>query len=264
MGVLRVWGADAGDFHNGKLIRSALTAFQALPRGHPDSVDLSGLTMIRPYTLAALAAIGVSGGCRASLVLPRTHEARDYVLRSGLLKFFRSGGEGPLPPSRRTVPVRRLETPSQEFADEVTTAWEQEFGGMPPALRPRLADHLDEIIRNALSHAESPIGCIVAANVYPGLRTAELCVLDLGQTIRAHLARNPRYSYLSSDREAILKATEEGVTGTPPGSLNALGEPNSGVGLFDLREYCERGGGDLSICSGESIVHFRPPCKCSS
>ena len=68
------------------------------------------------------------------------------------------------------------------------------------------------------------------------------------------MPRNPRYSGIHSDREAILKATEEGVTGTPAGALNRIGEPNSGVGLFELRSYCEAGGGELAIASGDAIV----------
>ncbi len=160
--------------------------------------------------------------------------------------------------SRRIVPVRQLEQFSATFADEVARAWESEFQGMPGGLRPRLADHLDEVIRNALSHAESPIGCVVAGTVYPSARRVELAVLDLGQTIRGHLTKNPRYAGIVSDQEAIITATGEGVTGTLPGELNRMGEPNSGVGLFELRSYCESGGGDLTITSGEAMVTFGP------
>jgi len=38
--------------------------------------------------------------------------------------------------------------------------------------------------------------------------------------------------------------------------VNSLGDPNSGVGLYELREYCESGNGELSIASGEDMVIF--------
>lgn len=258
MSEARIWGADAGDFAGGRLIWSALNALRPAKVAPPSVIDLSELTLVRPYALASIAALGCLGGRSSRLILPKTQDSRDYIVRSGVLEYFRCDEAGALPVSKRIVPVRQLDRVSQSFADEVSVAWEREFGGMPSGLRSRFADHLDEIIRNALSHAESPIGCIVAATVYPSLRQAELCVLDTGQTIRGHLTKNPRYAAIADDAEAILTATGEGVTGTLPGTLNRLGEPNSGVGLFDLRTYCESGGGDLTIASGSAIVTFGP------
>jgi hypothetical protein len=254
--VVKVWGADAGDFVSGNLIWSALNALRPANSDPPSRVDLQDLQLARPYTLATIAALGCLAQRQAELMLPRTQEARDYVVRSGLLDFFTCSEGGELSESGRIVRVRQLVSVSSSFADEIAHAWEKEFGGMPGGLRARLADHLDEVIRNGLSHAESPIGCIVAATVYPRRREVELCVLDVGQTIRGHLTRNPLYGTIASDTDAILKATEEGVTGTLPGTLNRIGEPNSGVGLFELRSYCESGGGELTIASGGSVVSF--------
>lgn len=256
MNSVTIWGIDAGDFVNGKLIWSALNSLKPAKVHGVSVVDLSGLQLARPYTIASIAALGCLGGRRAAMRLPRTHDSRDYVVRSGLTEFFRAEDSTALSPSPRIVVVRQLDGPSSTFADEISSAWEREFGGMPVGLRSRLADHLDEMIRNALSHANSPIGCIVAAQVYPSLGSVEITVLDLGRTIRGHLASNPLHSHLQQDADAILHATQEGVTGTPAGALNALGEPNSGVGLYELRLYCESGGGELAIVSGESMVTF--------
>jgi hypothetical protein len=179
-------------------------------------------------------------------------------VRSGLVDFFVAPDAVELEQSRRSVPVRQLNSLSTTFADEITGAWEREFIDMPANLRGRLADHLDEIMRNALSHANSPIGCVVAAQVYPSERFIEIAVLDLGITILRHLAQNPEHAGLRNDDEAIILATGEGVTGTPSGTLNRLGEPNSGVGLFELRQYCEAGGGTVSVVSGGALVCFEP------
>lgn len=258
MSLVRIWGVDSGDFAEGKLIWSALNALAPAKVTPPTLVDLSEVQLLRPYAATAIAALGCLAARRASLILPSTQAARDYVLRAGLSDFFVPSEPGALSHSPRAVPVRHLTGVSSTFADEITRAWEREFGGMPGGLRPRLADHLDEVVRNALSHAESLIGCLVAAQVYPSVPSVEVAVLDLGQSIRVHLTKNPAYSHAGTDAEAVVLATGEGVTGTPPGRLNRLGEPNSGVGLFELRQYCESGGGQVTIASGEAMVTFGP------
>lgn len=253
---IKIHGRDEGDFPRRKVVWSALTALRPAKASAPTAVDLSGLTLVRPYTVAAVAALGCLGRRQASLTLPSTHDARDYVVRSGLCEFFVVPDAVELQPSPRAVRVRQLSSVSTTFADEITTAWEREFDDMPVNLRRRLADHLDEIVRNALSHAASPVGCIVAAQVFPGARLVEIAILDTGVTILGHLTRNPLHSSIRSDDEAIVQATKEGITGTRAGEVNSLGEPNSGIGLFELREYCESGGGTVTIVSGGAIVTF--------
>jgi hypothetical protein len=132
--------------------------------------------------------------------------------------------------------------------------WEREMGGFSSGVRPQFENHLDEVILNALTHARSPIGAIVVGQAFPERGFVELAVADLGQTIRGHLQQNPQVGEFASDADAILKATEESVTGTV--GLNSFGEPNSGVGLFELRRFCERGGGEMTILSGTHFVVF--------
>ncbi|MBL8764748.1 MAG: hypothetical protein JNM07_10815 [Phycisphaerae bacterium] len=123
-----------------------------------------------------------------------------------------------------------------------------------------LANHLDEVLLNALTHADSPIGAMAVGQAFPRERALEIAILDLGQTIRAHLCGNPKNASVATDSEAIIRATEEGISGTV--GTNRWGDPNSGVGLFELRRYCEGGGGELSILSGSNWVCFsagKPP-----
>lgn len=258
---VRVWGADAGDFLEGRLIWSALNVLKPAKAEPPAVVDLSDLQLVRPYALAAIGALGCLADRKARLVMPATQLARDHVVRSGLGDFFVLDEGAALPHSRRTVPVRQLVRPDASFTDDITRAWDGEFGGMSPGIRPRLADHLDEMIRNALAHAASPIGCLVAAQVFPGVPSVEVAIMDLGQTIRGHLTKQDAYRGLTTDAAAIEMATREGVSGTAPGALNVLGEPNSGIGLYELREYCEAGGGEMTIVSGTELMVFRLESK---
>lgn len=254
--TVQIWGSDASEFAGGHIIWSALNAIGPAKRTAPQRVDLAGLVLARPHTTAVIAALGCLAEGSATIVVPKTQGPRDFVCRSGLLGFFANGDEYKLAPSARIVQVRQLTEFSPAFANEITEAWEHEFQGMPAGLRPTLADHIEEMMRNALSHAESPIGCIVAAQVYPSVPSVELAVLDVGQTIRAHLRRSGEHSTIKSDAEAIIHATGEGITGTRMGEVNSLGEPNSGIGLFELRNYCESGGGEVTILSGDAMVTF--------
>jgi len=123
-------------------------------------------------------------------------------------------------------------------------------------MAPRLAGHIDEVIINALTHAESKIGCIVAGQAFPRTGKVEITCVDLGQTIKTHLRRNPKYAEVTEHGAAIVRATELGVTGTV--GVNRWGDPNSGCGLAELREFCEDGGGEMAILSGDALVAFGP------
>jgi len=125
---------------------------------------LSDLLHARPYTVAAVAALGALSHRKAELRLPTTQDARDFVLRCGLGDFFDAASLA-LSPSPRNVRVTQLQAVSPSFADEISEAWEREFGSMPAGLRHQLAGHLDELMLNALAHADSPVGCIIAAQV---------------------------------------------------------------------------------------------------
>jgi hypothetical protein len=250
---LRILGRDAGFVGESELFSSVVDALATAKRDTPEVVDLSEMEALPPYAVAAVAALGALGAPAVRLVAPNSRSVHDEVRETGVEDFFR--GSLAAFSSERVAAVGQLRGVSPSFADAITSAWERELGGSP-GLRRRLADHVDEITRNALSHGDSPVGCIVAFKVDSKDRTVDLAVLDLGVGIAAHLRHNPQFSRLTNDEVAIIRATEEGVTGTAPGTLNRLGEPNSGVGLFELRQYCEGGGGTLLIASGESVVSF--------
>lgn len=107
-----------------------------------------------------------------------------------------------------------------------------------------LAAAIPELAGNAASHAASPCGGFIAAQSYR--RGSYLAVGDLGMGIRRHLTRNPRWSYLVSDEEAIKKALEPGVSGTAD---------RRGYGYdYVLDELEQTAGAELFIRSGYGWV----------
>jgi len=251
--TLIVTGVDAGDFVRGAIAWDLLKGVQQVLRTHDGEIELTECRMVRPYGVACIAALGASRpGMR--LRLPAAEECRDHLLRLGIGEYFRTDAQDEPPVRATNVPIENLTSRPGDFASRVMALWEQELGGLPAGMRPEFENHLDEIILNALTHACSPIGAFVVGQAFPRTRIIELAVVDFGQTIRGHLSGNPAVGPVSDDRDAILRATEEAVTGTV--GLNVYGEPNSGIGLYELRRFCERGGGEMTILSGQRFVVF--------
>lgn len=253
--------ADRGDFAAGD---SAGLAWDVLRQtaNHTlfDEIDLSDCPHLKPYAIACLCGLGLlvrnnGGGVR--LTLPTDGGCRDHLCRLQMPAWFNCG---PLPEviQRATnLPLEQVKWPASGAAERIIEMLAPR-AQLPPAVSPRMMESLDEIIHNALTHAHSPIDCVVVGQAFPHTKKVEVAILDLGQTIKGHLSQNPKYRDITADSDAIVKATEDGVTGTPDGQLNSRGEPNSGAGLAFTRDYCERGGGELTILSGDCWVTFGP------
>jgi anti-sigma regulatory factor (Ser/Thr protein kinase) len=255
MSVFRVSAADKGDFAGERLAWDVLKATAKHRVSVPPWIDLSQCVMLKPYSIACLIAMGAKSGRRTPLTLPTNPQCLEHVVRIGLPQWF----EMPSPPSLESratnVVARQLESrPSSSFSDDVVQVLSGELR-LSVGIASALATHLDEVVLNAVTHANSPIGCIVVGQAFPQNGCMEVAVVDLGQTIRGHLITNPEHAGISTDAEAIIQATTEGVTGTV--GTNRWGERNSGVGLYELRHYCESGGGEMTILSGDSFVTFQ-------
>lgn len=253
MRTLRISGADAGDFANGRLAWDVLNATARHNSELPDVLDLSGSVMLRPYALACLIALAARASRTMRLVMPKSQECADHLRRIGFQRFFSDPAAEALDPRGTNVVAERVDTRSSDFANRVMGSLTNHLRYSSNEARD-LANHLDELVLNALTHADSPIGCVVVGQAFPTNHTIEIAVVDLGCTIPVHLRRNPAYASLRGDAEAIERATEEAVTGTV--GRNRWGEPNSGVGLYELRRFCECGRGHLAILSGGACVCF--------
>ncbi len=103
---------------------------------------------------------------------------------------------------------------------------------------------IPELAGNAASHSASPWGGFIAAQTYR--QGSYLAVGDLGMGIRRHLIRNPKWSHLTTDEEAIKKAMEPGVSGTAD---------RRGYGFdYVLEELEQTAGAELLIRSGHGWV----------
>ncbi|MCW5754850.1 MAG: hypothetical protein KIT24_09120 [Phycisphaeraceae bacterium] len=209
--------------------------------------------MLKPYAVACLAALGAKASGTCELFLPSNAACRDHLQRLGLPNWYGGNADASIAVRDTNLVAQQLTDRPGTFSDEAIAVLCQQLD-LSVGVAQGLATHLDEVILNALTHSDSPVGCFVVGQAFPTKQTVEITVLDLGQTIRGHLTSNPKHEGITTDREAILSATEEGVTGTVV--HNRWGEVNSGIGLFELRKYCESGGGKMAILSGGNYLTF--------
>lgn len=252
---------DGGDFAKGDGHAALAYDIIKFAGGHrvPDRIDLSRCVHFKPYALACLCGIGAlarTQGKEVELVLPTSTDCCEHLCRLEVPTWFKCG---PLPAvvQRPTnLALEQLSWPVRNSAEKIIELLAPR-AQLSPGISGKLMASLDEIAENALTHAESPIDCIVTGQAFQQAKKVEIAVLDLGQTIRGHLVRNPEYgTRCTSDSAAILLAVEDGITGTPPGTLNSRGQQNSGAGLHFVKEFCQSGGGELTILSGSHWVTF--------
>lgn len=220
-----------------------------------DRIDLTDCVMLKPYAVACLAALGAKRPGQIELVLPQDAACAEHLARMELPQWFRCDRAPGVATRGTNVVARQLKEHPGVFSDEVINVLSKELS-LSVNIGRELSTHLDEVIINALTHAKSPIGCMVVGQAFPSFRRMQVAILDLGQTIRGHLRANPAHATITDDEAAILLATQEGVSGTPAGAKNSWGEDNAGLGLFELRRYCEAGGGILTIVSGSVFLTF--------
>lgn len=106
---------------------------------------------------------------------------------------------------------------------------------------------MSEMVRNTLEHSGSAHGAVVSAQHFRGARGrpyVSIGIADTGIGIRSSLNRNHP---TRSDKDAILKAIEAGVSGAPRGADNA------GAGLFITRRLSQATRGYFAVGSGTAM-----------
>ena len=247
---------DNGGFSDGN---SAALAWDIIHKAGthstPDVINLSKCVHLKPYAIACLCAMSLKAQVNEKqirIVPPENVDCASHLARLGVPGFF-TGEWNNSDSCKTNITVKHVEWPPESEGERIVDVLAPRTD-LPPGVFPRMVEGLDEIVLNALTHSGSPISCVVAGQAFPSTSKVEVAVLDFGCTIRHHLTKNPKYATVSSDHHAITLALEDGVTGTPDGSRNVRGEQNSGAGLAYLKEYCETGGGELTVLSGDCWI----------
>ncbi|MCL4369484.1 MAG: hypothetical protein M1380_01055 [Chloroflexi bacterium] len=235
----------------------------SFPTGLPEGclVDASNLSFIEPMGLVQLVLLlqhAAALSPKVKFIAPSAYGAYHYLARMGFYKHVPetvtldnavdAGAVHRRGSCDVLIPVRGFKSD-----------WDVEdmFEDVAKFLRRMLTDKIisgtiystlgaaiPELAGNAATHANSPCGGYIAAQIYK--RGSYLAVGDIGMGIRGHLTKNPNWAYLQTDEEAIAKALETGVSGT---------SDRRGWGFdYVLEELRSTAGAQLFIRSGNGWV----------
>lgn len=222
-------------------------------------VDAQRLRFAGPLELSAVVALAHATAHRGEpveLMLPEELDAANYLQRMNVVRHVRQWGA-----VTGSVGEDLREDRSGVLLETTSVTEPYEAEQVAERVIPLARHHADarvtqavfmgigELLDNACSHADSPIGAYVAAQTYTGetsgRRGLELAVVDGGIGILDHLRRNPKYRRLRYAATAIRQAVLPGVTGTTE---------RRGYGFSDiLDEVADAGLGRLVLRSGDGI-----------
>jgi hypothetical protein len=220
-------------------------------------LDARRLLFASPLDLAAITALAYADGeePRVTLLLPKDPAVTSYLQRMDVLRRLPQGTEvcGPTQPEQRTDKSKVLlevsplsPATADELVARVGTLTGERLGRHAAA---QVFKCVGELIDNALSHGQSPLGAFVSAQAYTGATSGrpgfEFAVCDTGIGVLSHLRSNPVYADIPNTLSALGCAIQPGVSGTGD---------RRGNGLADLLEITQEGVGRLVLRSGDGIA----------
>lgn len=108
-----------------------------------------------------------------------------------------------------------------------------------------IQENIDEMISNGLQHSGTK-SVSVFGQYYKSRKELIFSIMDIGIGIPEHIRQKypaKDFPEFLDDSWCIMKATEQGVTGSNYSK-------NSGIGLFDLKDWMESSKNNLRIISG--------------
>jgi hypothetical protein len=249
---------------------------KSLPPAEKYLVDLTGLGHVEPFGMLVCASLlrrFVAGRKQTGATFAAIgFSDNSYAAHMGLYQAFglpygKKPGEAS--GSCRYIPLTSLRLPDLRCAagyGPVGEAIETETKKLAGVLlqrtdgsrRSHISYALLEMMRNVADHSGAEeIWCV--GQCWPNRKCVEIAILDEGIGVRSSLARNPKHRY-GSDEEALSRALEAGVSGSPPKSdemqfrdADGDGWQNAGLGLFVVSKLCAEAG-QFSIISGDTCL----------
>jgi len=213
--------------------------------------DLSKSESITPFGIVMLTAAireSLSRGKKCSYVKPRKASLQRFLSEIGFNKFFRLKTEESLPDWLRSgkVQVTRV-TGIDALLTETLMEIIGEHVNLSVGLKGSLFMSLQEMMTNVVDHSETQ-NYYVCAWTYPRKKQLRLCIADLGIGILQSLRNAPQYAELPNAHEAIIRATESGVTSRPE---------MAGLGLNHIKSFISVNEGQMCIISGNGKVFWK-------
>lgn len=175
--------------------------------------------------------------------------------RNGLVAHLSgNGNENKYEDTRQsTIPLTSF---SQDEDDKFSHYLKNDFFGhrgldeLTMAVKKNLRGHFEEVFVNVGLHANTTHPVFTCGQYYPETRVLKFTLVDLGEGFLKKISKQTNGS-IAKDNEAIIWATE-GLNTTK--DIKTFGP--GGMGLKELKRYCEDNNGSFHICSGANYVNF--------
>lgn len=154
-------------------------------------------------------------------------------------------------------PVEKISTRNglERISTHLTDIMMQNFTELSPDDVKDLKQYLQylflELMNNVADHSQS-IGHVMT-QYYPTNKKVQFAIADRGVGFLSNLQL--KFAELTTEKEAIFKALEKGVTATPQKMYGQ--EKNAGYGLYAMVEILKQTNGQFVIVSNDTMVRYK-------
>lgn len=177
--------------------------------------------------------------------------------KDGAINYCKTILEGTSSNPKSYIPFVQFTNETDSIAKQVTQKIINNVNKLPPKDQEDLSKYLNylisEMMDNVVSHSRSPHGGFVTAQYYPGKNKVQVVIIDNGIGLKQALSK--KYT-IQNEKEAILKAMEEGVTGSNEFDIYKNIPKHAGRGLFFLSKIIQETKGNLLIVSNNTIFRL--------
>jgi hypothetical protein len=174
--------------------------------------------------------------------------------RNGLVSHLQGkGNENSYGDNREsTIPLRAFD---KDDDDSYCRYLKNEFLGhrgldnLSRSIKDNLQSHFSEIFTNVALHANPILPIYSCGQYFPEKNVLKFTLIDLGNGFLEKIGHKTNGN-IKDDKSAIIWATQ---------SLNTTKDSNfgpGGLGLKELKKYCENNNGSFHICSGNGYVNM--------
>ncbi len=188
----------------------------------------------------------ISRGKSCKYIRPQNRTFQRFLSKIGFNKFFGIDKNEPHPDRIEVgkIQLKRARGVDYQLVDQIMRVFTYHLN-LSTGVRGALRLSMIETMTNAADHSGKEEYYLCS---WPYRRQIRLCILDLGMGILDSLKSNPEYQYLSDDHEAIVHATQEGVS---------CRTGRAGLGLHHLKQLVSVNKGKMCIISGKGKVFWK-------
>lgn len=214
--------------------------------------DSSNVSFIYPIGIITLAGLGMYLAKyrqkNIQIKLPKDVEVKNYLIET---KFMELAGikdikleESIAHNGSLMLPLKQLFRTDGYSCDKLLSLINKGVE-MSPSVRSNLFESIMEMQANVMEHSETKDGYFMIGQSYPETKRVRVSILDLGIGIKTHLMRSGLKFEQNNDSFIIVKAFEEGISGT--------GDTGRGIGLSVLKEFIDKCEGSLVVISNKGF-----------